>query len=334
MRMRTEHQFIERATGKIRTESLYADKTIRLLYSVGRENAPFLFHLLTKSYFSRLLAFVHFDIPLNGLRRDFLSRYGIDLTESVDSPDSFDNLRRIFERKIRYWECRPMRDESTAIVSPADSRVLVGSFRETSQLFVKNKFFELSELLGKDKPEWTSVFQGGDFAIFRLTPEKYHYNHTPVEGQVAAFYEICGDHHSCNPTAVVEMVTPYSKNKRVVTVFDTDVPGGSHVGFVAMIEIVALMIGDIVQAYSQEKYEDPKPVTPGMLVKKGCPKSLYRPGSSTDVLIFQKGRTQFADDLIRNMYRAQVKSRFSKGFAQPLIETDLQVRSLIATAVR
>ena len=34
--------------------------------------------------------------------------------------------------------------------------------------------------------------------------------------------------------------------------FDTDIPGGSHVGFVAMIEVVALMIGDIVQCYSAD----------------------------------------------------------------------------------
>jgi phosphatidylserine decarboxylase len=43
------------------------------------------------------------------------------------------------------------------------------------------------------------------------------------------------------------MVRPYSKNKRVVTIIDTDVEGGTGIGLVAMIEVVALMIGDIVQ---------------------------------------------------------------------------------------
>ena len=50
------------------------------------------------------------------------------------------------------------------------------------------------------------------------------------------------------------MVTPYSKNRRHVTLIDTDVPGGSQVGMVAMVEVTALMIGDIVQCYSDEKY--------------------------------------------------------------------------------
>ena len=52
------------------------------------------------------------------------------------------------------------------------------------------------------------------------------------------------------PGAVVALVTPYSKNSRVVTIIDTEVPGGTGVGLVAMIEVVALMIGEVVQCYS------------------------------------------------------------------------------------
>ena len=50
-----------------------------------------------------------------------------------------------------------------------------------------------------------------------------------------------------------------------------------------MVEVVAMMIGDIVQCYSDTAYDDPKGVTPGMSLKKGQPKSLFRPGSSTKV---------------------------------------------------
>jgi phosphatidylserine decarboxylase len=73
---------------------------------------------------------------------------------------------------------------------------------------------------------------------------------------------------------------------------------------------------------------------PGMFLDKGNPKSLYRPGSSTDVLIFQKGRVTFAPDLVRNMNAQNTQSRFSSGFGRPLVETDVKVRSLIATAVK
>lgn len=125
------------------------------------------------------------------------------------------------------------------------------------------------------------------------------------------------------------MATPYSKNRRVVTIIDTDVEGGTGAGLVAMIEVVAMMIGDIVQCYSEEGYDDPIPIGTGVFIKKGFPKSLYRPGSSTDVLIFQRGRVRFSDDIVVNMFHQGAESIFCRGFGMPLIETEVKVRSII-----
>ncbi len=326
-----QHQYIERDSGRVVTERLIADQMVRLLYHGVRENNTALFRMLTSSRSSHILGLVNFDRPVLS-KRAFLASCGIDLAECVDSPEQLDTPRKIFERKIRYTVCRPMAPEADAVVSPADARVLVGSFRETSLTFLKDKFFSFAELLGDDAIVWQQAFSGGDFAIFRLTPDKYHYNHLPVAGEVVDFYAIDGDYHSCNPTAVVSVATPYSKNKRVVTIIDTDVPGGTAVGLVAMIEVVALMIGDIVQAYSASGYDSPKQIEKGMFLQKGQPKSLYRPGSSTDILIFQAGRVVFAADILDNMRKTHVSSRFTQGFQQPLVETDVRVRSLLGHA--
>ncbi len=325
------HQYIERDSGRVVTERLFGDRMVRLLYHGVREKNTALFRLLTSSRSSHILSRVNFDRPILS-RRDFLVRCGIDLTECIDPPEELDTPRKIFERRIRYNECRPMPADADAVVSPADARVLVGSFQETSLIFLKEKFFSFEELFGSGNQVWLRAFSGGDFAVFRLTPDKYHYNHTPVAGRVVAFYAIDGDYHSCNPAAVVSVATPYSKNKRVVTVIDSDVPGGSAVGLVAMIEVVALMIGDIVQAYSREGYERPSPIGIGMFLRKGQPKSLYRPGSSTDILIFQPGRMDFAEDIRSNMSQPDVSSRFTLGFQRPLVETDIRVRSLLGRA--
>jgi phosphatidylserine decarboxylase len=333
--MTVRHQYIERESGVVRTEQLFGDRFVRFLYNGVRENAPLFFRLLTSAHASSLLGHVNFDAQittgLSGNRR-FLANCGVDLGECLQSPEFFDTPRKVFERQIRYWDCRPLHDDPQSVVAPADARILIGSFRDNSMLFLKEKFFDFREFLGIDKPEWLTAFEDGDFAVFRLTPDKYHYNHTPVAGRVVDIYEIAGSYHSCNPGAVVEVVTPYSKNKRIVTIIDTDVPDGTGVGLVAMVEVVALMIGEIVQCYSSDRYDNSLPVQPGMFLAKGRPKSLYRPGSSTDVLIFQKGRVAFADDLVRNMYRSEVESRFSSGFGRPLVETDIKVRSLVATA--
>ena len=76
--------------------------------------------------------------------------------------------------------------------------------------------------------------------------------------------------------------------------------------------------------------DDPQAVRRGMFLKKGVPKSLFRPGSSAVVLLFENGRAQFAPDLMVNVVRSDAQSRFSRGFEQPLVETDIQVRSLLA----
>ncbi len=333
--MSTPHQYVERLSGTVKTEPLFGDWLVRMVYAPLRENAPWVFRALTGSISSRLLALLNYDTFLGrrvfGNNR-FLQECGVDFSECLDAPADLDTARKVFERKLRYWECRPLATAPQAVVSPADARVLTGSFARDRQLFIKNKFFDQAELLG-NRPVWQQAFAGGDFAVFRLTPDKYHYNHVPVSGRVIDFYAVDGAFHSCNPDAIVQMVTPFSKNRRVVTVIDTDVKDGSEVGLVAMVEVVALMIGDIVQCYSEHHYDNPVSVRPGLFVRAGCPKSLYRPGSSTDVLIFQPRRVRFVEDLLRNQLRRDVESRFSSGFGQPLVETDVQVRSLIATGL-
>lgn len=325
------HQYIERASGTVVTEQLLGDRMVRLLYDRVRENSTALFRLLTSQWSSAVLGAVNFDRPLLDSTA-FAAQCGIDLSDCLEPPHHLTTARALFERKIRYETCRPMPEDPAAVVSPADARVLVGSLQQQSLVFLKDKFFSVDELLGKQ--EWLERFYDGDVALFRLTPDKYHYNHTPVAGRVTDHYDVGGSYHSCNPAAIVREVTPFSKNKRVVTIIDTDVEQGSQVGLVAMIEVVALMIGDIVQAYSRQGYDEPLGLQPGMFLEKGRPKSLYRPGSSTDILLFEPGRVRFCDDLLQNQHRYDVTSRFSQGFGRPLVETDIRVRSLLAAAAR
>ena len=327
-----EHQYINRETNGVVTEVLKADSVINTIYSPVREKASFLFRLLVSARMSSLIGAVCYDRPFVKPVTDFNAFFnatGIDLSEVDGDPLALNSHRKIFERKIRYKELRPMPEVSGAVVSPADSKLLVGSCLKNTPIFIKDKFFDFSELLGKDKSNWLNAFADGNFVVTRLTPDKYHYNHTPVAGRVVDIYDIDGCFNSCNPGAVVREVTPYSKNRRVVTVIDTDVPGGTGAGLVAMVEVVAMMIGKIVQCYSKKKYESPEPVVPGLFMEKGCPKSLYRPGSSTTIVIFQRGRIRFCEDILQNLHRTDVNSRFSQGFDRPLVETEVAVRSII-----
>jgi len=325
------HQYIKRDSHEVITERPTADKAVHFLYHNLRESAPAMFRMLTSARISSLLAFCRYDMPMTDKvrGRDLFSCIGAKWQECLEPLAYYDSYRKVFERQIRYWEARPMVEEVSRVVAPADSRLLIGSLAGTSNLFIKNKYFDLEELLGPSRP-WCNRFKNGDFAVFRLTPDKYHYNHMPVSGRIVDMYDIDGRYHSCNPSALIAMASLFAKNRRIVTIINTDVESGSQIGLVAMIEIVALMIGDIVQAYSEERYDRPGPVEPGMMVRRGCPKSLFRPGSSTDVVLFEPGRIRFADDLIDNSRRQDVQSRFSRGLGKSLVETDVLARSDIA----
>ena len=327
------HEYIVRETGEIACERLVGDRTVRALYSTRLENAAWVSKLASSRKVSELLGYLNYDNRLSshasGMKR-FLKKSGIDLSELADDPSSLTTAREMFERRIRYWECRPLPMVGPCVVCPADSRVAVGSMSTTSKLLIKEKFFAFPELLGGPRIRWTSEFKEGDYAVFRLTPEKYHYTHVPVHGVVADFYGVDGRYHSCNPNATVKLITPHSKNKRVVTIIDTDCAGGTGIGYVAMIEVVALMIGQIDQRYSEHEYRDSQAIEPGMMLCMGAPKALFRPGSSTVVLLFQRDRIRFADDLVRNQQRREVRSRYSRAFGEALVETDVAVRSLLA----
>ncbi len=336
--MRLRHQYVLRRSGEPVEERFCGDPVVSFLYARVREDAGWMYRALTSARLTTLAAMMRFDRRPHDpgtMRRRYALRMGLDFSECVESEEALDTPRKVFERKIRYWDCRPMEPNPHAVVSPADARLLVGSLSADSVLNIKHKFFELEELLGAEGRWALPRFQRGEWAIARLTPDKYHYTHAPVSGRVRAFYELDGRYQSCHPAVVIAQATPFSKNRRVVTLIDTDLPGGTEVGLVAMVEIVALMIGDIASCYSVERYENPQPIQPGMWVKRGAPKALFRPGSSTVVLMFEPGRVAFCADLVQNQQREDVCSAYySRGMVRPLVETDVRVRSTIAYARR
>ncbi len=319
------HQFIDRDSGTLRDEPLFGDRTVRFLYGPARESAPRLFSALTSPRFTSLLGTLQYDLMTGASvfgNRAFVEEANVDLNETVLPAAELKTLRAFFERQIRFWATRPMPEGEGRVVCPSDSRVLLMNLAHAGALFLKEKFFVVDELVGG---AFGARFTTGDAAVFRLTPEKYHYNHLPVSGVVREVTVIDGRMHACHPHAVVVEATPFSRNRRTVTVIDTDVPDGSQVGLVAMVEVTALLIGEVVQVHSRERYQDPKNLVPGAVVRRGEVKSLFRPGSSTVVLLFEEGRVRFDDDLVNNQRRLG-HSRFSAGFGRPLLETDVRVR--------
>ena len=106
-----QHHYIERDTGQVCSERPIGDWIVNYLYSKRREEVPFVYQLLGSQWFSGFLGWVNYDFPLGqsipGIRR-FLKNCAINLNECLDKPEELDSARKIFERRIRYWQWRPM----------------------------------------------------------------------------------------------------------------------------------------------------------------------------------------------------------------------------------
>src|SRR5215475_2635113 len=129
------HQYIDRRTQQVCNEQLYGDTFVRALYSSALERPNFLISAVSSQWVSNALSMLSYNTLLasNGtsLTR-FLDQTGVNLTECVEPPENLDTARKVFERKIKFWSCRPMPNDPAVVVCPADARVIVGSLRETS----------------------------------------------------------------------------------------------------------------------------------------------------------------------------------------------------------
>jgi phosphatidylserine decarboxylase len=340
------HQYVQRYRNLACDEKLLADQILRFLYHREREQEGFLQAALASKWVTDALAHWQFDRrlrhPVQAIEYA-AHRLMIRESETVDGFRSMRTLRDLFERKIRYWALRPSPAETNAIVSPADGRLLPFAAHNRDALPIKSKFLRVDDLLGGINP-WAAQLgthslskRRGDATleplagvIVRLTPDVYHYTHTPVAGKVLLQKTIEGRFHSCNPTALTRLAGSYALNRRTITLYDTDVEGGTQVGIVAQIDVAAMMIGCIEPRYSATRYDDPRAVRIGETVARGVPISLFRPGSSTSVILWDGSRAMPSPELIRNARRCDLRSRFSDWLREPWVETEVRVRQAIS----
>jgi phosphatidylserine decarboxylase len=312
-------------------EALIMDRVMAFLYSESRESPSTLQRAIASSWCTDLLATWEFDLPLVGGRSAMqrrLHRLGINTQETLVDLTHARTLRAVFERKIRYWDVRPSPYPIEQIVSPADGKLLPFGGKD-AMLPVKSKFISIDDLVATRRAR-ASCANGVAGVIVRLTPELYHFVHTPVAGIVLEHSLVEGAFHSCNPSALVSFQAPYTLNRRTVTLIDTDVPAGSQVGVVIVVCVAAMMIGDIQMCYSETAYNAPTQVRKGLYVRRGVPLALFRPGSSTCIVMWNPKRAQLSASLLSNAGNRAVKSRFSDWLGAAWVETAVQARESIA----
>ena len=152
--------------------------------------------------------------------RWFVQRYGVDLSEAVDSnPVSYRSFNEFFTRPLRAG-ARPLADAD--FICPVDGAISQFGGIEQDQIFqAKGHQYSTTALVGGDG-ELASRFADGAFATLYLSPRDYHRIHMPVDGRLRRMIHVPGELFSVNPATARGVPGLFARNERVVCVFDAE----------------------------------------------------------------------------------------------------------------
>lgn len=273
-------EFFNRYTGQVEQEAVYGEAALRFAYEnpVGRVALEL---FVKRRLFSRWYGW-RMDRPASKSRvLPFIEKFGLTASDFADAPESYATFNEFFYRKLKP-SARPIDPDSTAVVFPADGRHL--AFPDVSKIegvFVKGQNFSIPELLGDT--ELAKRFAHGTLVLSRLCPVDYHRFHFPTDGIPGKTRLLEGLLYSVNPIALRRRLSYFWENKRTLTLLETE-----RFGTVVLMEIGATNVGSIHQTFQ-----------PNQVMVKGDEKGYFAFGGSSTILMFEPGRIQLADDLLR-----------------------------------
>jgi phosphatidylserine decarboxylase len=279
----TEIHVRDRASGKTFTEQVYGGGFLKLLYGnslVARLLYYTLLPLLTHfTLFSRFYGWLQRRPASKKKVLPFIQKYGVDSSEFLDPPDSFDSFNAFFIRHLKPT-ARPIDQDPMEAILPADARFLFHQqIGDCSGFVVKGQKFELSTFL-QDRP-LAERYTNGSMVMARLCPTDYHRYHFPCDCVPSAPKLINGYLSSVNPIALKRNIDIFSENKRIVTTLKTQ-----DFGTVIVVQVGATNVGSIHCTYRPEK-----PYC------KGDEMGYFSFGGSSLILLFEEGKIIFDKDL-------------------------------------
>jgi phosphatidylserine decarboxylase len=174
------------------------------------------------------------------------------------------------------------------LISPVDGTISqIGRLDGSRLLQAKSHSYTLEALLG-GAPEWTQRFAGGAFATLYLAPYNYHRVHMPLTGTLRAAWYVPGRLFSVNAVTANAVPGLFSKNERVVCVFE-DGPRAFAlvlVGALFVGSIATVWHGDVTPRSPRHRVDLPVEASraPARL-KKGVEMGRFNMGSTVIVLL-------------------------------------------------
>jgi phosphatidylserine decarboxylase len=231
--------------------------------------------------------------------KNVINIYNVDMHQAVyQNPVDFRSFNHFFTRAL-HPDARPIAENNKALVSPVDGTVSQAGQILDGRIFqAKGHDFSLNELLGGD-PKATSMFADGSFATIYLSPRDYHRIHMPITGTLKKMIHVPGRLFSVSPSTTQNIPRLFSRNERVVNLFDTDA------GPMALIMVGAIFVSSMDTVWAgtvtpksrrTTSWEYGRKSTAAVKLQRGQEMGRFNMGS-TVILLFGKDAVELATEL-------------------------------------
>lgn len=274
--------YIDRKTGEKKREVVAGGKALKWIYT-SRAGMSLLELIIKRKFFSTAYGWLQ-DMPHSRKKiKAFIDELSIDMMEAEqENSGAYKSFNEFFARKLKK-EARPICIDRNILVSPADGRLLAYENIDMNHIVqVKGFTYSLRELLKDDS--LARRYEKGICIVIRLCPADYHRFHFPDGGIPYEPKKIQGEYYSVNPVALNKIPELYCRNKREITIFDSE-----HFGKIVLMEVGATCVGSIVQTFQQGKY-----------VQRGQEKGYFKFGGSTVIMFLERGQAKVDQDLLEH----------------------------------
>jgi phosphatidylserine decarboxylase len=253
-------------------------------------------HLVPQHGLSRLAGWIannRWHWLKNKLINDFIRRYQVDLSiAKLEKVDDYPNFNSFFTRQLKPLY-RPITEGHDHIASPVDGCVSqAGKINQYSLFQAKGRTYNLNELLG-GRTDLAKHFEDGEFTTLYLAPKDYHRVHMPLKGKLTETIYIPGKLFSVNQDTTKSVAQLFSRNERLVCMFDTEK------GPMAVILVGAMLVSGIETVWPSNFYTRTllqKTFEKGVSLEKGAELGHFKMGS-TVILLFPKNTTTWVPEL-------------------------------------
>ncbi|URJ25161.1 archaetidylserine decarboxylase [Candidatus Blochmannia ocreatus (nom. nud.)] len=169
----------------------------------------------------------------------FIRIYKIDMKDFEKiNINQYTTFNEFFTRKL-HSNARPIDNNASTLIIPADGIITqTGKINQTKIFQVKGISYHLDELLaGHDNI--INYFINGIFSIIYIPVQNCHRVYMPCTGTLREVLYIPGDLFSVNPKIATNIPNIFSRNERVICIFET------NFGYMAQILIGSMIVGSI-----------------------------------------------------------------------------------------